>query len=83
MGLSGRNVRAVVSQPDRQTPLEVDRLEIDATSPGKPVQKEQCRDCIDLGTGALEDGIAALKTEARLLTVGAAVGVLWLTVLAG
>lgn len=92
-GLTGtRSIRAVISQPDAQTPLEVDKLEIDTVSSGagKQIHREKCRDCVDLGTeivagtGTADDS-SSLRAEARLLTVGAGAmaGMMWLAVLSG
>ena len=76
-------VRAVVSDLEGAAPTELDTLEIEAGKQGVEVEKEVCRDCLDLGTGALPQGTDSLKVEARLLTTGAVAGVLWLAVMSG
>lgn len=78
---------SIVSQVDQRTPMEVDKLEIDAWSSNEDtgqgdVQAKSCRDCVNVETDVLAPQTDSLKVEARLLSgVSAATtaGILWLT----
>ena len=85
----------VVSQPDGNTPLEVDKFTMqplvahDNTGTGDertavtPGVQSQCRDCMELETQQFVKGTERLKAQATLLTTGAAAGILWLALLSG
>ncbi len=78
----------VVSQIDRRTPMEVDKLEMDTWSSDEDtgqgdVQTKSCRGCVNVQTDVLAPQTDSLKVEARLLsgvTAAATAGILWLTI---
>ncbi len=73
----------VMSKDDGTTPTEVDTFNIDAWPEVGSMQRQKCRDCMNLETQALDSDINALKADVRLLTTGAAAGILWLALIAG
>ncbi len=75
----------VLSDKNGTAPIEVDTFKTDAgLAEGEaPVQSQKCRDCIDLETKPFEPDTSFLKTEVRLLTTGAAAGILWLAIMSG
>ncbi len=78
----------VVSKPDLNTPLEVDKFNVEAEVIGNDDIKDsgaldKCRDCMELETQQFKKGTESLKAEARLLTTGVMAGVLWLAVMSG
>ena len=73
----------VMSDSDGTTPTEVDTFNIDAWPEIGSKQSEKCRDCMNLQTDAVKSDIKALKAQARLLTAGAAAGILWLGLMSG
>jgi hypothetical protein len=73
----------VVSKDDGSTPTEVDAFDIDAWPEVGSMQRQECRDCMNIETEALGSDINALKAEVRLLTTGAAAGILWMALIAG
>lgn len=93
MTLGGRKAAVLLSETDGATPLEADTLGIEAGNSagngqvpaveGTAGQSNQCRDCIELNMDALAPKTDYLKTEATLLTTGAAMGIMWLAVMSG
>ncbi len=81
--LNGRRAEVMLSKPDRMTPLEVDKFSVQAGSIANVGQSKTCRDCVELRTDPLLPDTERLKTEVRLLTAGAATGVLWLALMSG
>ena len=73
----------VISQSDGTTPTEVDTFNIDTWLEDGETRSQKCRDCMDLQTSAIAPDLKALKAEARLLTTGAAAGILWLALMSG
>ncbi len=86
--LEGRTARAVVSQTDRQTVMNVQSLEIDTGTTGnqrRNTTQSKCVDCAEVQTGQLEQGTDFLSTELKLNMAGtaAAAGILWLAIVSG
>ena len=85
----------VVSQPDGNTPLEVDRFAVQPVVAPDHLGTDgygnaaisgvqsQCRDCMELETQQFVKGTEGLRAQARLLTTGAAAGILWLALASG
>lgn len=93
--LVGGKANMMISEPDGTTPVEVDTLLIEpviATDHSGPTPERltaahsaqsKCRDCVDLRTEQFEKGTEGLRTQATLLTTGAAAGIMWLALLSG
>ena len=85
LNLSNTSASMVLSDISGTRPIEVDTLRVDAGVGGEadPRQSKKCRDCIDLETDRFEPDTDFLKTQTRLLTTGAAAGILWLAIMSG
>ena len=82
--LGGTQASVVVSQPDETTPMEVAAFRVDAeTTSMSSVQKNTCRDCLELETDQFRPRTEGLKVQTTLLTTGAMAGVLWLAIISG
>ena len=82
--LRGRRAYAMLTGVDRRTPMEVDTFNVSAGPSGDDLdQSKKCRDCLELGTDPLAPDTESLKAQVRLLTAGAATGVLWLALMSG
>ena len=93
--LEGSRASMVVSQPDGNTPLEVDTFAVEPIAAADHLGADgegaatvhslqsKCRDCVELETQQFAKGTEGLRAQATLLTTGAAAGILWLAVLSG
>ena len=81
--LGRKRTNVVLSEMDKNTPLEVDTFDVQTTTAEDPVLDRKCRDCMELRTDVLEPSTERVRTEVTLLTTGIAAGVLWLTVISG
>ena len=83
ISLADKRANVMLSKSDGKTPLEVDTFDVKAGTVGTMGQRNRCRDCVDLRTDVFAPDTDILKTETRLLTAGAAAGILWLTFMSG
>ena len=73
----------IMSGSDGTTSKEVDTFNIDSWPEIGSKRSQKCRDCTNLQTDLIKSDIKALKAEAKLLTAGAAAGILWLALMSG
>ena len=73
----------VMSDSEGTTPTDVDIFNVDTWPEMGKMSSQTCHDCVNVQTGAIATDIKALKAEAKVVTAGAAIGVLWLAVLSG
>ncbi len=93
--LEGKMLNMMFSETNGNTPLEADTLaakpifasdHLGADGEGAAFHDDslkKCRDCMELETQQFEKGVEGLKTQVRLLTTGAAAGILWLALVSG
>lgn len=83
--LGNMTASMVLSNKNGTAPIEVDTFATDAGVTGGqvPMQSDKCRDCMDLETKPFQPETDSLKTEVKLLTTGAAAGILWLAIMSG
>ena len=83
--LNDLSASMIVSDRNGSTPIEVDTFQAEAGVSGdvKSTQVKKCRDCLDLETEKFRPDTDFLKTDVRLLTTGAAVGIFWLAIMSG
>ena len=82
LNLEGKMASMVVSQQDETTPIEVDTFAADTETAGA-VQRNRCRDCVELETDPFEANTNNLRFQTKLLTAGTMAGVLWLAIASG
>lgn len=86
-GFGGMTASVVMSDVNGTSPVAVDTFKVEAeaseNASGIDEQTTKCRDCVDLETDKLKPQTDSLKTEVRLLTTGAAAGILWLAIMSG
>lgn len=93
--LEGKMLNMMFSDSNGNTPLEADTLSakpifasdhLGADGEGAAFHDDslqKCRDCMGLETQQFQKGVEGLKTQVRLLTTGAAAGILWLALVSG
>ena len=80
--LGGKQASVVISQADASTPVEVDRLEVNAV--GKNPSIKTCQDCFEIRTKQLAPNTTELNVQASLISAGTvAAGVMWIALFSG
>ena len=83
--LKNMSASMVLSNTNGTAPIEVDTFKAEAGFSGEveSTQSRKCRDCLELETEKFEPNTDFLKADVRLLTAGAAAGILWLAIMSG